>query len=60
MHCGYQKETVLFQRMDINFEEKLNQSLSQLEDETKHVMEMCNIPPTPISQEEVCIVTIAT
>ncbi|KAL4219804.1 hypothetical protein ACF0H5_020216 [Mactra antiquata] len=39
-------------RLRYDLEEKLTSSLSHLEEETKHVMEMCNIPPTPISQEE--------
>ncbi|XP_060578778.1 diacylglycerol kinase delta-like isoform X3 [Ruditapes philippinarum] len=39
-------------RIRLDIEEKLNHSLSQVEEETKQVMEMCNIPSAPISQEE--------
>lgn len=46
------------QRLRYDLEEKLTNSLSHLEEETKQVMEMCNIPATPISQEEVRVNTI--
>ena len=44
------------QHMDNEVDEKLNGCVTQLEEETKHVMELCNIPSTPITQEEVCTV----
>ncbi|KAH3804851.1 hypothetical protein DPMN_133143 [Dreissena polymorpha] len=45
-------EKALDMHLRADLGEKLGQCVSQLEEETRTLMEICNIPATPLSQEE--------